>query len=483
MSENVREQKCPHDVHIEYKCGRESAIENVDKKCYIITTIKNIEKKVVYVGEVTTRQRIKKNGKISWEYRFEIASVNGKRKWKTESGFPTKTAAKEAGKLAQQIYENTGVVKTDSDISYADFLSYWIDKRCKLTCKKATVDSYNKKIRLYINPKLGEHRLKSITRDTLQNFINGLFDDGFSPNSIASIKGVITNSFKFAVNEHYIITSPANDLIIPVNLQPKKETRQKPHIYIPEDKIKKIFGRFPEGHPSYLPLLIAYHIGTRLGETYAIVWDDIDFDNKTISISRQVQWAAIERTKEDKKKYNGTSKSGGYWYFNSPKYDSYRTIDMDDVLLTALKKEKERQENAQKFYAENYTYYYAQNKVIIGGVKPKELVPAQNKIGTEKTDFRINFVCRRENGSFISPGTARHLSYIVHSELNFPEFDIHSLRHTHATMLVENGADLVYVQKRLGHKDLRTTMAIYANHITPKIKERNIGMINNMFDN
>lgn len=476
-------KKCPHNVHVEYGCGRENTVENVDKKCYIVNTIKNIKKGVVSMGDVLIKTRTRNNGKVVYEYRFEIASVDGKRKWKTKSGFPTKTAAKEAGKLAQQIYENTGVVKTDADMSYADFLAYWIDKRCKLTCKKATVDSYNKKIRLYINPKLGEYRLKSITTDTLQEFINELFDDGFSPNSIAGIKGVITNSFKFAVSKHYITTSPANDLIIPVNLQPKNKTRQKPHIYIPEEKMDKIFERFPEGHPSYLPLLIAYHTGTRLGETHAIVWDDIDFDNKTISISRQVQWHSVERMAEDKKKYNGTSKSGGYWYFNSPKFDSYRIIDIDDTLFNALKKEKERQEYAQKFYAENYTYYYAQSKIITGGIKPEELVPAQNKISTEKTDFRINFVCRRENGTFISPGTARHLSRIVHSELNFPEFDIHSLRHTHATMLVENGADMVYVQKRLGHKDLRTTMAIYANHITPKIKERNINMLNNIFDN
>ena len=80
-------------------------------------------KEVIYIGDVLVKTRVRNNGKVVYEYRFEIASVDGKRKWKTKSGFPTKTAAKEAGKL---------------------------------------VDSYNKKIRLYISPKLGKYRLKSI---------------------------------------------------------------------------------------------------------------------------------------------------------------------------------------------------------------------------------------------------------------------------------------------------------------------------------
>ena len=53
------------------------------------------------MGDVLIKARTRNDGKIVYEYRFEIASVEGKRKWKSKSGFATKREAKEAGKVAQ----------------------------------------------------------------------------------------------------------------------------------------------------------------------------------------------------------------------------------------------------------------------------------------------------------------------------------------------------------------------------------------------
>ena len=48
-------------------------------------------------------------------------------------------------------------------------------------------------------------------------------------------------------------------------------------------------------------------------------------------------------------------------------------------------------------------------------------------------------------------------------------------------MLRENGADFVYIQKRLGHKDLKTTILIYTNHYTDIIKETGNVALNNLY--
>ena len=52
---------------------------------------------------------------------------------------------------------------------------------------------------------------------------------------------------------------------------------------------ENIILRFPEGHSCHIPLMLGYHCGLRLGEAFALTWDDINFDNNTISINKQVQ--------------------------------------------------------------------------------------------------------------------------------------------------------------------------------------------------
>ena len=152
-----------------------------------------------------------------------------------------------------------------------------------------------------------------------------------------------------------------------------------------------------------------------------------------------------------------------------------------DELVKILKKEQQKQKRSEEYYAEYYKRYFSDNKLFYEGKTPGYVIPPMNKIGELQTENEINFVCRREDGSYVSPRTTQHVSSIIHKQLNFPNYDTHSLRHTHATMLMENGADMVYIQRRLGHKDVSVTMNIYTNHITEKIISQNNERLNNMF--
>lgn len=210
----------------------------------------------------------------------------------------------------------------------------------------------------------------------------------------------------------------------------------------------------------------------------ALVWEDIDFEKKTLSVNRQVQWHAGERTEEEKKRTNGTSISNGYWYFAEPKYRSYRTIDVDDILLEALKREHQKQLKAKEYYDEYYNQYYCDNEMIFK--KLDDVLPI-NRISQEETTNKVDFICRREDGSYVSPRTTQHISHIIHTQLNFPQYDTHSLRHTHGTMLRESGADFVYIQRRLGHKNLQVTIEIYTNHLTDSIKEKGNIALNDIY--
>ena len=420
------------------------------------------------MSAITVTKRQTKSG-VSWQYRFEVAQIGGARKWISKSGFSTQKEAREAGKIAQKNYENTGITVQPSEMSFSDLLDFWIEKDASQTCKKVTVEGYQKKIRLYIKPSLGMYRAKAITRQNIKDFLTDMYNQGFSHNTISACKGIITKCFDYAVDNQYLFYSPAYKIKSQKKggRPPEVPTRTKPHIYVPKEDMDRIFERFPEGTPNHVALMLGYRCGLRLGEIFAIVWRDIDFKKRTLEINRQVQWQP-DKTRENKKETNGTKEAGdGFWYFSEPKYSSYRTISLDEELMELLLREKAKQEKAKSYYEEFYKKYYVTYPLVFGGKPPVSLQVSSPIL--DEGPYEIDFVTVREDGSYISPRTTQHTSSIIHHKLGMPDWDFHSLRHTHATMLSEQGAPEVYIQRRMGHKNPDVTFQVYANHLTDKM--------------
>ena len=433
------------------------------------------------MGEVQIRSKYKKGGAVSYGFAFEIANVGGKRKWFTKYGFKSKKEAKQAGEVAQQNYENFGQVVSKDEISYSDFIDYWLENDCAIDLKPVTVSKYEKMSNLLLKPNLGKYKLKSITKEILQTFLTEMYDKGYSYNSLTVIKGLLTKSFNFAVDNHYVNYSPALRLKIPKNRIPKVPTRSAPHTYIPKEYMEKIFERFPENSSSYLPLKLAYECGLRLGEVFALCWEDVDFVNKVIRINRQVQWYEDkERKLEEIIKKNGTAECGnGFWYFAPPKYKSYRVVEISDELADILANARDRQLKARDYYGIFYKNYYAANPLYFEGTRP-ERECSVNKISDDDSGYHINLICIRENGTYVSPRTMQHVSRVIKKEI-FPDFDFHSLRHTHASMLLEAGAEQKYIQTRLGHSNLKITIDVY-EHTTENLRSRGRAVVNKLYN-
>jgi site-specific recombinase XerD len=73
-----------------------------------------------------------------------------------------------------------------------------------------------------------------------------------------------------------------------------------------------------------------------------------------------------------------------------------------------------------------------------------------------------------------STDSFKYCSRVIHHEMHLA-FDYHSLRHTHATLLIESGADVKNVQTRLGHTNIETTLQTYV-HDTEKMAERSVDL-------
>ena len=432
------------------------------------------------MGSINIRKYVLKNGTLSYEYRFDAVPINGKRNQISKRGFKTKAEAKRAGQRAQQIYENTGQVLQCEDISYADFLRVWMEGDCKVDLKPATIINYQKKIKNHIEPALGMYRLKAITKDMLQSFVVEMYNKGYALNTLSSIIGILSKSFNYAVDNHYIVFSPAVRLKIPRNRTPDTPTRTDTREILPPTAIKSIMERFPETHPSHIPLRLGYECGLRIGEAFALTWEDIDLEAKTLTVNRQIQWQADEtRSVTDKITNNGSAESGaGFWYFTNPKYNSFRVIDLSDDIVRLLREEKRRQEAMKVYYGEYYNSYYATYPLAFNGVNnPSNSIP--NQIDTTANGNAINFLCVRKDGTYISLRTMQHTSSVIHKDI-YPAFKYHSLRHTHASMLYSARLPDKYISERLGHKDCRITKAVYI-HLDDDMRAEGKNAINAIF--
>ena len=382
---------------------------------------------------------VRKRGK-TWSYYFDTAKVDGSRNKIEKGGFRTQKEALEARAKAISEYNNVGRTFSPKEISVADYLDYWLENAIKKNVGHGyaynTYADYESKVRLHLKPNFGIYRLSAFqySSDIIQKWVDGMKIKGFSKNMIENSLSCLSGALNYAILPlKYIKFNPCNPVKIgkiPINRDAKAHSE-----YIcPKEEFNKILDRFPETNNFHLALLMPYNIGTRIGETFGIdLMHDVDFENHEIHITKQM-------TKIDKT-----------WFLKPPKYDSYRTVKIGSTIEQALKHAViERKKNRLKF-GQHYikTYVRSDNSVVQYPadvtVPYKEIMP----------------LCVKEDGKLLTPDSFKYCARIIHYELGNPLFHSHCLRHTHGTILAENGVNPKTVMERLGHKDISTTLQTY----------------------
>lgn len=190
----------------------------------------------------------------------------------------------------------------------------------------------------------------------------------------------------------------------------------------------------PAGQQLYLPLMAGYHLGTRIGETYGIdLLSDLDLNRDELRISHQL------------------AKENGTWFYRTPKYDSCRTLKIGPTLKKALKEEL----LTRKKYIMEYGPYYTKTCLL-----PDHSI-LQCRADVPVPHQEIWPLSVKENGDLLTPDTFKYCARVIHHELGNPLFHSHCLRHTHGTMLAEQGVNPKTIMERLGHKDIKTTLQVY----------------------
>lgn len=402
----------------------------------------------------------------TWSYYFDLGKVDGKRKKKEKGGFRTKKEAELALAAALNEYNNAGTVFEPSEITVSDFLDQWYELSCKLNLKYNTQVGYLRIVESHLKPRFGHYKLKAVNSAILQEYANSLKLNGYSKSHIDGILTVFQSALDYAVEPlHYISQNPMKAVRFP-----KVEKKPRERIILSLDDWRRITERFRDTR-YYIPLMIGFYTGLRISEAFALTWDDIDLDNKTLTVSRQVVkrnfGADVRKVVEQK----GKREQRSSWYFTTPKTAaSSRTVPFGDTLFNALKEERTAQMKNELKYGEYYTIHVLKKEKDEKGNDMWRIVPIQKCI--ESRLQRVRLVCITENGQYTSTDSFKYCSRIIHREMQLA-FDYHSLRHTHATMLIEAGANVKNVQARLGHTSITTTLQTYV-HDTETLGEQSV---------
>ena len=390
------------------------------------------------MGQVTAMKR-----GSTWQYRFEGAMIEGKRKRYSKGGFRTKAEALAAGTKAKAEYDATGALFSPSEMSLADYMDYWLESHIKGNMAYETYDAYESVIRLHIKPQLGGYKLASLTPAIVQQWVDKYLRDEkkLSAQSIANFTGVLSGALKYAVFPlQYLRTNPCSYLRLPKVVH-NEEEKERIEFVLSSEQWKLVEEKMA-GTDWLFPLQLAYHTGMRIGECCGLdLVKDVDFDTHTLSIRRQLR------------------KNKDQWKYTPPKYNSVRQIYMGETLERLIRRAvTEKKKNMLK-YGEYYTKTY-RNKS--GNVYE---LPA-----SEKTDMEECWTICKENGIMINTETWKGISRTVKRRTKIEYFHPHCLRHTHGTILAEKGASPKTIMERLGHKNIAVTMERYVKN-TDAMKE------------
>jgi len=395
------------------------------------------------MGQLRTRKRGK-----TWEYSFEGAYIGGKRKPVSKGGYRTKGDALEAGTKAKAEYDSGGQRFQPNEISVADYLDYWLEKHVKKNLSYNTYHDYESKVRIQIKPHLGHYKLCSLSPQTVQEWIDNLKGGSMAKSMARNTLACLSGAMNYAVMPCCYITANPCTFVKIGNVNENPRLKEHREYVCGKEEFKALITRFDKSTNFFIPLMIGYYLGTRIGETYGFdLLNDADFNNHTITINNQLK------------------KENGVWYYRPPKYNSTRTIKMGKTIETVLKKEIAKRKENMLRYGQYYTKSYrAPDNSLVQlradiEVAYQEIMPASVK----------------ENGDILTTDSFKHCARVAHYDLGLPFFHNHCLRHTHGTIMAEKGASPKTVMERLGHKDVAITLNTYTFN-TGKMQDESVRM-------
>lgn len=351
-------------------------------------------------GEGTLRKR--DNG--VWEGRF---SANGEQH---------SVYSKSQSVVRKKMVEAFSDIENDeflieSDETLEAWLSFWQDTFLD-DVKQSSAERYKSCIRTHIIPVLGKICMADLKPSAIQKFLNDCKNkNGLSKKSVQNIRLVLSKALDKAVDDERIKKNPCIKTKVPAYNDPQKEMRP-----IKDDEIAAFLEAI-SGNEFENLFYVALFTGMRESEIIGLSWDCIDFEKGTVHLYRQFKRA----------------RGGDNCYtFSSLKNKQSRTFSVPKNVLDVLKKVRLHQ-SEQKLCA-----------------------------GTSWAN-KENLVFTNALGEHVHTKTVYRRFKKIASDIGIPDLRFHDLRHSYATLALENGVDPKTVSTNLGHATVAFTLDKYGH--------------------
>ncbi|MER7467079.1 tyrosine-type recombinase/integrase [Streptomyces sp. NPDC097981] len=393
-------------------------------------------------GEGTIYQR--KDGR--WEAAGYVLAADSTRKRVRVYGSTRREAA---DKLAEKIADsNRGLPVATADSTVGDYLTYWLNGVSVYRLRENTHTRYAACVRLHLVPGLGTKKVARLTAKDVRTFLDRLrttcqcctqgldterqaccaigecCQKQLSPSTVTYVHSVLKAALEHAVREDELPRNVARNVKTPV----PRPRRFRP-LTAAEARQFLDAARADRLHALYE---LALRTGLRKGELLGLHWEDFDLNSGNASIRRSLQ----------------RTRTGGLTHLPTKTRASERRIALPTECIHSLKEHKQQQDMERK----DAESAWQDSGLVFTTPTGRPLDPAN--------------LTRRFRG-FLDRAGLRHIRF-------------HDLRHSTATLLLEQGVDLVVIKELLGHAHIGVTAGVYA-HVRLRLQRQAIDALGNAF--
>lgn len=377
-------------------------------------------------GRLYAVMQVKKDGTTKPVWRA-LGLPEGANKTKVNKAFREVVARYEQEFWEEQ--ERGG--RPPADIPVYDYLVSYL-KRVEPELQKNTIVSYrsmtNGKIRRYFQrrPQLTVGNLKP---QDIQDFYQSLFADGVVANTVIHYHALLRRAFQQAFKEERIDANPFDRVGRP------KKNKFHGENYTQEELLTLL--HLARGDVIYPAILLAGAMGLRRSEALGVRWSRIDWEKRTVLLDTKI----VEYRENGKKKVEPVEEMKNK--------SSRRTLPLPDPVVEMLQVQKEHREVYRKMFQGSYNTQY------------------------------MDYVCVNQLGELLRPSYVTDHFRELLEKYGLRHIRFHDLRHTFASLLINQDVPLINVSNFLGHSDLSTTANIYA-HLDKASKQASAAVISDI---